>query len=91
MACELPAEYKAQVGQDVIVIDGCGCAVIGVKEGHLVYDLGKLMKHFMEHGSNMSEFEAIEWIDFNIIKGLHLARGSNPPFIEEEKCTMQEE
>jgi len=84
MSCELPAEFEYD--DDSIQIDGCGCAVVAVENGRIIYDYYRLVEHFHEH-ENMKELDdygcehdaAIEWIDYNVIRGLdYISEGKRP-------------
>lgn len=49
-----------------ILWDNLDSSIIGItSEGRVVYSLEKMIHHFMDDG--MSEDEAMEWIDFNIL------------------------
>lgn len=55
-------------------------AVIGIShDERLIYDYDKLIKAFMD-GDNMTEEEAIEWIDYNTLRTIPYM-GNNSPII----------
>ena len=92
MVCDdLPEEHTFQDGS--VYLTGCCCAIVGVEEGHIVYDYTLLVRHFYEHQGMVSEYDdipemgAIEWIDFNVIPALPMIEESIRPIIryEEEK------
>ena len=58
-------------------------ALLGYDESgnRFVYGYKRLVAYFVEEG--MSEEEAIEWIDYNIIRGLPYM-GENAPIVIEE-------
>jgi hypothetical protein len=60
----------AEANPDSILWDGCDEALIGyTPNGEAVYSIEKLWGVFIGHG--MTEEEAIEWVDYNII-GAHV-------------------
>lgn len=71
---------------DSILIDGAGCAVVDVREdGTVVYGWEELIHHFAEHedmkrdADEFDEFEdtaALEWVDYNVLRGLAYMQGS---------------
>ncbi len=69
------------VQDNSIQIDGCACAVIACENGQLVYDYELLVIHFRDHVGMQDEedpdcpLEAIEWIEYNIIRSIPYYRG----------------
>lgn len=95
MSCELPElEYQETSTQ----IDGCGCAVIGVEDGRIIYDYNKLVMHFHEH-ENMKSLDehgyehdtAIEWIDYNVIRGIAYITGIKPDIRQDGESLLDYE
>ena len=59
-------EKVADMNTEAILWDGLDDAIIGISiDNRTVYGLNKMILLFQEQG--MSEEEAMEWIDFNII------------------------
>ena len=59
-------EKVADMNPEAILWDGLDDAIIGISiDNRTVYGLNKMILLFQEQG--MSEEEAMEWIDFNII------------------------
>jgi hypothetical protein len=59
-------EKVADMNPEAILWDGLDDAIIGISiDNRTVYGLNKMILLFQEQG--MSEEEAIEWMDFNII------------------------
>lgn len=59
-------EQIAEDNQEAILWDDCDDAIIGITpEGKAVYSIEKLWKIFISEG--MTEEEAIEWVDYNIL------------------------
>jgi hypothetical protein len=59
-------EKVADMNPEAILWDGIDDAIIGISiDNRTVYGLNKMILLFQEQG--MSEEEAMEWIDFNII------------------------
>jgi hypothetical protein len=59
-------EKVADMNPEAIFWDGLDDAIIGISiDNRTVYGLNKMILLFQEQG--MSEEEAMEWIDFNII------------------------
>lgn len=51
---------------DAIFWDNLDSAIIGVStDGRVVYSMERMLEHFQSEG--MSEDEAIEWVDYNIL------------------------
>lgn len=66
-------EWRAGFDYEEPVYDGLDDCVVGMaarcgKDPLLVYDHGLLVRHFVKE-DGMSEEEAVEWIDFNILGG----------------------
>jgi len=59
-------EYLNQADPKAIVFEGLDLAIVGIDQnGLLVYDHHKMVQIFNSDG--MTEDEAIEWIDYNVI------------------------
>jgi hypothetical protein len=59
-------EKVAEMNPEAILWDGLDDAIIGISvDDRAVYGLNKMILLFQQQG--MSEEEAIEWMDFNII------------------------
>ena len=59
-------EYLDYLDDEAIIFDGCDDAIIGHDQnGYAVYHHTKLVQVFEAQG--MTQDEAIEWIDYNII------------------------
>lgn len=59
-------EQIAEINPEAILWDNCDDAIIGITpEGQVVYSIEKLWDVFVAQG--MSELEAIEWVDYNIL------------------------
>lgn len=68
--------------EDAIVLDGTNCdkAFIGVSyDGRAVYDYELLVECLMT-SDGMEEYEAVDWIDYNMIRALPYY-GENAPII----------
>ena len=51
---------------EAIMLDGLEDAIAGESDcGRLIYDYNKMLRIFIRQG--MSETEAIEWIDYNVM------------------------
>jgi len=87
--CALPEDYE--YAEDSVQIDGCGCAVSGVEDGRIIYDYDKLVLHFhdCENMKSLDDYQcehdtAIEWIDYNVIRGLdYITEGIKPDIRED--------
>lgn len=56
-------------------------AVIGISEnGQVAYSYNKMVKHLMNE-DNMTEEEAIEFIDYNTIRALPYVSGNTRPIV----------
>lgn len=59
-------EQIADDNQEAILWEGCDDAIIGITpNGQAVYSIEKLWGIFI--GQGMTEEEAIDWVDYNII------------------------
>ncbi len=59
-------EIIAEMNPEAILWDGLDDAIIGISvDDRVVYGLNKMILLFQQQG--MSEEEAMEWMDFNII------------------------
>ncbi len=59
-------EYLENADPEAIVFDGLDLAIVGFDHnGLMVYDHQKMVNIFIADG--MTEDEAIEWIDYNVI------------------------
>jgi hypothetical protein len=53
--------------EDALILDGLGDSIAGESDcGRLIYDHNKMLTIFMER-DGMTEEEAIEWIDYNVM------------------------
>ena len=53
--------------EDALILDGLDAAIAGESDcGRLIYDHNKMLTIFMER-DGMTEGEALEWIDFNVM------------------------
>ena len=62
-------EYYEELihAEDAIQFDGLNYAIVGTsQDGYYVYDYDRMIQCFIED-SDMTEEEAIEWIDFNVL------------------------
>jgi hypothetical protein len=90
---ELPEDYEYQ--DTSIQIDGCACAIIGCEDGRIIYDYDLLIIHFHEH-ENMKSLDdydgehdtAIEWIDYNVIRGLDYCGPGIKPDIRDDGVSI---
>jgi len=90
---ELPEGHDYH--EDSIQIDGCACAIIAVEEGHIIYDYELLIRHFSDH-ENMRELDdydqedisAIEWIDYNVIRGIPYSGPGKLPDIRDGQYSL---
>ncbi len=63
---EMIEEYLENADPEAIVFDGLDLAIVGFDHnGLMVYDHQKMVDIFIADG--MTEDEAIEWIDYNVI------------------------
>ena len=52
--------------EDALILHGLDDAIAGESDcGRLIYDYNKMLRIFIRQG--MSEAEAIEWIDYNVM------------------------
>ena len=60
--------YKEMMyAEDAIKFDGLDYAIVGVSHtGYYIYDYDRMIECFIED-SEMTEDEAIEWIDYNVM------------------------
>ena len=65
-----------------IILDDLDCAVIGINntEQRLVYSYDKIVEKLMNDG--MSEDEAIEYIEFNIVRSVQYMGSKSPIIVE---------
>ena len=56
---------RAKLKKDSVALDGLDKAVIGMRNGYLVYSYDKLVAHFIRKG--LSYIEAVSWVDHNIV------------------------
>ena len=75
------AEKLCMAGyEDAVVLDGYDDALIGVTyEGHAVYDYDVIIDQLTKQ-DGMAVDEAIEWVEYNIIRALPYA-GEMAPII----------
>jgi hypothetical protein len=67
--------YEEQIyAEDAIQFDGLDYAIVGVSHtGYYIYDYDRMIQCFVGE-DGMTEEEAIEWIDFNVI-GINAGQG----------------
>jgi hypothetical protein len=67
--------YEEQIhAEDAIQFDGLDYAIVGVSHtGYYIYDYDRMIQCFIAE-DGMTEEEAIEWIDFNVI-GVNAGQG----------------
>lgn len=59
---------------DALILEGLDECVIGYSsDGILIYEYHKLVDKFIEDG--MADYEAIEWVDYNILGLTHNGAG----------------
>ena len=56
---------RAKLKKDSVALDDLDKAIIGIKNGYLVYSYDRMVRHFMNKG--LSHIEAISWVDNNIV------------------------
>jgi len=69
-------EYYEELihAEDAIQFDGLDYAIVGVSHsGYYIYDYDRMIQCFIED-SEMTEEEAVEWIDFNVM-GVNAGQG----------------
>ena len=69
-------EYYEELihAEDAIQFDGLDYAIVGVSDcGYYIYDYDRMIECFITD-SEMTEEEAVEWIDFNVI-GVNAGQG----------------
>ena len=81
-------EIRANIPEDSIVFDNASFdnSIIGVSaDGRVIYSFNKMIEEFMSD-ENVSEMEAVEWIEYNTMRALPYI-GVNAPIICEEILT----
>lgn len=76
-------ELRAELPEDAILFDNMSYdgSIVGVTtDGRVVYDYYKMIEELMED-EGWSYEEAIDWIDYNTIGGIHPSIEGNPPII----------
>lgn len=65
-----------------IILDDLDCAVIGINntEQRLVYSYDKIIEKLMNDG--MSEDEAVEYVEFNIVRSVQYMGSKSPIIVE---------
>lgn len=59
----------ADINPEAIVLDGFDDAIIGISEcGRVIYNIDKMIK-ILVSDNEMSEIEALEYLDFNVLCG----------------------
>lgn len=56
---------RSKLRNDAIKLDCLDECIIKIVDGYLVYSYSRMVKHFIKTG--MSEEEAIEYVDYNIV------------------------
>ena len=60
------SEVIANIEKGAVILDGLDDCIVGVTSNNtLIYSYIQMIKHFMFCG--LSQTEAIEWIEFNVI------------------------
>ena len=75
-------EYYEEMihAEDAIQFDGLDYAIVGVSDcGYYIYDYDRMIECFIaddeiNEGEGMTEEEAIEWIDYNVL-GVNAGQG----------------
>ena len=78
-------EIREQLPEGAMVFDNASYdnSIIGVStDGRAIYSFSKMVEEFVAD-NNVSEMEAIEWIEYNTIRALPYL-GENAPIICEE-------
>lgn len=78
-------QIRENLPEEALVFDNASYdnSIIGIStDGRVVYSFEKMIKEFMSD-ENVSEMEAIEWIEYNTIRALSYM-GDNAPIICEE-------
>jgi hypothetical protein len=67
---------------NTIILDDLDCAVIGINntEQRLVYSYDKIVEKLMNDG--MSEDEAVEYVEFNIVRSIQYMGSKSPIIVE---------
>lgn len=82
-----------KINENSVQIDGCNCAAVRVKDnGAIVYDYSLLIEHFHDHEGMWESDEegeegttAMEWIDYNVVRGLaYITCGIRPVIANED-------
>ena len=85
-------EIVAMYHEDAVVFteDWYDDAIIGVTiEGNAIYDYDKLAEILMEH-DKMSYEDAVEWIDYNMVRGA-VYMGQYKPYIAYTMKSLRED
>ena len=85
-------EIVAEWNEDAVVFteDWYDDAIIAVTtEGNAIYDYDKLTEILMEH-DKMSYEDAVEWIDYNMVRGAAYM-GTDRPYIAYTMKSMRED
>ena len=56
---------RAKLRKDSVALDGLDKAIIGMRNGYLVYSYDKLVHHFIRKG--LSYVEAVNWVEKEIV------------------------
>ena len=78
-------EIRENLPEDAMVFDNASYdnSIIGMStDGRVIYSFNKMVEEFMSD-ENVSEMEAVEWIEYNTIRALPYL-GENAPIICEE-------
>lgn len=93
MSCGDNTLKQGMLDASAIIIDGCGCALIGATEdGRARYSYEKLVEHFhvcegmaaLDDHPDEEYITAIEWIDYNVLRGLPYTGGLQPTIEDEQ-------
>lgn len=70
---------------DTVLIDSCGCAVLKVHpSGAVEYDFDLLVEHFAEHEGRVDDDDAVDWVSYNVIRGLSYVTTGIKPLVTVE-------
>ena len=56
---------RAKLKKDSVALDDLDKAIIGIKNGYLVYSYDEMVAHFIRKG--LSYRESVSWVDHNIV------------------------
>lgn len=57
---------RSNLDEEAIILDDLDDCILGYStDGILIYSYDRMIQYFCDHG--MDEFDAIEWVNFNIL------------------------